>query len=107
MFFIDLNCFAMVIYFSLFIISKSVHVGVEKDNDERKEEVEEEPHVHHLHVGSLRQVVAYVDEHRSQHQHGSQVNSDNSLVKRVFYVRIDKLSLISTQTQLNFNLNLG
>ena len=84
MFFIDLNCFAMVIYFSLFIISKRVHVSVEKDNDERKEEVEEEPHVHHLHVRGFGKIVAYVDKHRSQHQHGGQVHSNNSLVKRVF-----------------------
>ena len=97
----------MVIYFSLFIISKSVHVGVEEDNDEGEEEVEEEPHVHHLHVRGFGKVVAHVDEHRSQHQHGGQVHSDNSLVKRVFYALIAQLSLISTQTQLNFNLNLG
>ena len=53
MFFIDLNCFAMVIYFSLFIIPKSVHVGVNKYNDEGEEEVKEKPHINHLHIGRL------------------------------------------------------
>ena len=83
----------MMVYFPVIIVPESVHVGVDEDNNEGVEQVEQQPHINHLHVGSLRKTVAYVDEHRSQHQHGSQVNSDNSLIKRVFYVLNAKLSL--------------
>ena len=63
----------------LFIIPESVHVSVKENNNEREEEIEEQPHVNHLHVGGFGQIVTHVDEHRGQYQHGSQVHSDNSL----------------------------
>ena len=58
-----MNSLAVVIYFSVFIIPKSVHVGVDENDDEGKEQIKEEPYIHHLHVGGLRQVVANVDKH--------------------------------------------
>ena len=38
-------------------------VGVQENLCEREEQVEEEPHVNHLDVGGLGQLVAHVDEH--------------------------------------------
>ena len=59
----------MMIYLSLLIIAQTVHIGVKQDHYEGVEQVKQQPHVNHLHVGGFRQVVAHVDEHRSQHQH--------------------------------------
>ena len=55
----------MVVDLPFFIISQCVHVGMEQDDDEGQEQVEQQPHINHLHVGGLGQVVAHVDEHRS------------------------------------------
>ena len=41
-------------------------VGVQENLCEREEQVEEEPHVNHLDVGGLGQLVAHVDEHCCQ-----------------------------------------
>ena len=71
----------MVVDLPLFIISQSVHIGVQQDYDEGLEQVGQEPHVNHLHVGGLWKVVTYVDKHRCQYQHGGQIHSDNSLKK--------------------------
>ena len=81
----------MVIYFPFFIIPKSVHVGVDEDDDEGKEEVKEKPHIHHLHIGGLWQVVAYVDKHGRQHEHGGQVHGDNGL--KILKVKVNYLIL--------------
>ena len=40
-----------------------IHEGVDKDLNEGKEKVEDEPDVNHLDVGGLRQVVRHIDEH--------------------------------------------
>ena len=69
----------MMVYFSFLIIPQCIHVGVNEHHNEGIKQVEQQPHIHHLHVGGLGKVVAHVDEHRSQHQHGGQVNSDDSL----------------------------
>ena len=69
----------MMVDLSVLVILESVHVGVEKNNDKGKEEVKEKPHIHHLHIGGLWQVVAHVDKHGRQHEHGGQVHGDNSL----------------------------
>ena len=69
LFLIDCYCPAMVVYLPLIIASEGVHVGVKQHHDEGVHQVEQQPHVHHLHVGGLRQVVAHVDEHRREHQH--------------------------------------
>ena len=55
----------MVVDFPFFVIPQGVHVGMKQDNDEGQEQVKQQPHIHHLHVGCLGQVVAHVDEHRS------------------------------------------
>ena len=46
-----------------------VHVCVDKNLNERKQEVEDEPDVNHLDVGRLGQVVRHIDEHGSKHKH--------------------------------------
>ena len=40
------------------------------DLNKGDEEVEDEPDIHHLDVGCLGQVVAHIDEHCCEHQHG-------------------------------------
>ena len=50
-------------------IPQSVHVCVDQDLNKGKQEVEYEPHVNHLDIGSLGQVVGDIDEHCGQHQH--------------------------------------
>ena len=73
----------MMIDLSFIIIPESVHVGVDENHNEGVEKVKQQPYIHHLHVGGLGKVVAHVDEHCSQHQHGGQVNSDDSLKNRI------------------------
>ena len=55
----------MVVDFPLLIIPQSVHVGMQQDNNEGQEQVEQQPYIYHLHVGGFGQVVAHVDEHCS------------------------------------------
>ena len=50
-------------------IPQSVHVCVDQDLNKGKQEVEYEPHVNHLNIGSFGQVVGDVDEHGGQHKH--------------------------------------
>ena len=73
----------MMVYFPVIIIPESVHVCVDQNHNEGVEQVEQQPGIHHLHVGGLGQAVTHVDEHRGQHQHGCQVHSDNSLKKNI------------------------
>ena len=71
-----------------------------EDHNEGIEEVEQQPHIHHLHVGGLGQVVAHVDEHCSQHQHRGQVNSDDSLQIKISPLEIDYLIFTSKKKAL-------
>ena len=64
---IDLYWFPMMVYFPLLIIPECVHVCVYQHHNEGVEQVKQEPHIHHLHVGGLGQVVTHVDKHRCQH----------------------------------------
>ena len=48
---------------------EGVHVCVDKNLDEGKKEIEDQPDVDHLDIGGLRQVVGDVDEHGGQHKH--------------------------------------
>ena len=50
-------------------IPQSVHVSVNQNLNKGKQEVEYKPHVNHLDIGSLGQVVGDIDKHGSQHQH--------------------------------------
>ena len=65
--FINSDGFAMVVYFPLLVIPEGVHVGVDEYNNEGVEKVEQQPGIHHLHVGGLGQAVTHVDKHRSKH----------------------------------------
>ena len=77
--FTDGDGFSMVIDFTLLIIPEGVHVCVEQHHDERVEQVEQQPGVHHLHVGGLGQAVTHIDEHRCKDQHRGQVHCDDGL----------------------------
>ena len=50
-------------------LSLEMLIGVQQDYNEGVEQVEQEPHVNHLHVGGLGEVVTHVDQHGSQDQH--------------------------------------
>ena len=71
----------MMVYFPLLIIPECVHVCVYQHHNKGVEQVEQEPHIHHLHVGGLGQVVAHIDEHRRQYQHRGQIDSDDCLLE--------------------------
>ena len=57
--------FSMMVYFPVLLIPESVHVGVDEHNHEGEDEVEQEPDIHHLHVGGCGQVVWNIDKHGS------------------------------------------
>ena len=48
---------------------EGVHVGVDQNLNEGKQQIENKPDVDHLDVGSLRQIVGDIDEHGGQHEH--------------------------------------
>ena len=48
---------------------EGVHIRVDENLNERKQEIEDEPDVDHLDVGGLGQVVRDIDEHGGQHEH--------------------------------------
>ena len=60
----------MMVYLPVLVLSEGVHVGVDQDYNEGVEQVKQQPHVNHLHVGGLGQIVTHIDEHRRQDQHG-------------------------------------
>ena len=43
----------MMVDLPVVITSKGVHVGVDQDHNEGVKQVEEEPDIHHFHVGGL------------------------------------------------------
>ena len=73
------------------MLPKGVHVGVDQDLSEWKKEVEDEPNVDHLDVGSFGQVVGDVDEHGGQYKHGYKIRSSS-------LVNISKLPVRLTVT---------
>ena len=61
-----------------------VHVGRHEDVVERLDQVEEQPDIDHLDVGSLRQVLADADEHRGEDQHAGEVDCDHGFKEKGF-----------------------
>ena len=61
--FSNCHCFSMVVYFPIHVLPEAVHVGVDQNNNEGVEQVKQEPHINHLHVGGLWEIIAHVDEH--------------------------------------------
>ena len=59
--------FSMMIDLAIIVVPESVHVGVKQHHDEGVEQVEQQPGIHHLHVGGLGQAVTHIDKHRCQH----------------------------------------
>ena len=59
----------MVVDLSFIVHLETVHVGRHQDVVEWLDQVEEQPDVDHLYVGSLGKVVADADEHRGEDQH--------------------------------------
>ena len=84
----DCDCLPMMVDLpplpiSLVLCPEAVHVGVEQDQQKRHQQVEDQPDVNHLHVGSGGEVVAHADKHRRQHQHGRQIHRHNSFKEEI------------------------
>ena len=77
------NSLAMVVDISLLLIPQGFNVSLKQDINKRLEQVEQQPYVNHLHIGSLREVVTHIDEHRRQDQHHRNIQRDYSLYFRI------------------------
>ena len=51
------------------LLPEGVHVGVDQNLNEGKQQIENKPDIDHLDIGSLRQVVGDIDEHGGQYKH--------------------------------------
>ena len=63
-FLVDSDSSSVMVYFPVLVSPECVHVGVEQHHYEGLQQVEQEPGINHLHVGSLGQAVTHVDKHR-------------------------------------------
>ena len=66
--------------------SEGVHVGVEQDQDEGHQQVEDQPDVNHLHIGCVGQIVAHADKHGRQHKHCCQIDCHNSFEEKILKI---------------------
>ena len=67
-------------------IPQSFNIGLHEDVNKGFEEIEEKPGVDHLEVGSFREVVTYVDKHRRQHEHHSNIEGDDAFEEKLLEV---------------------
>ena len=63
-----------------------VHIGSHQDVIEGLDKVEEEPNINHLDVGGLGQVVADIDEHGGEDQHGCHIDRDDGFEEELLEV---------------------
>ena len=61
---------------------------MDQNLNEWKKEVEDEPNVNHLDVGSFGQVVGDVDEHGGQYEHGYKTQSSSQVIISKLPVRL-------------------
>ena len=66
--------------------SEGLNVGLEKNVSEGFEEVEDEPCINHLDVGSLGEVVAYADKHGRKDEHDCNIEGDDGFKEEGFKV---------------------
>ena len=66
--------------------SEGLNVGLEKYVNEGFEEVEDEPSINHLDVGSLGEIVAYADKHRRKDEHDGNIEGDDGFKEEGFEV---------------------
>ena len=76
----------MVIDLSIFIFSKSVHVGMEKNNQKGKEKVEDQPNIYHFDVASGGEAAGRADEHGGEDKHSGNIDWYNGLKKELFKI---------------------
>ena len=76
----------MVVDLSFIVHLETVHVGRHQDVVERLDQVEEQPDIDHLDVGSLRQVLADADEHRGEDQHHRHVQRNDGFEEKFFEI---------------------
>ena len=77
---------SMMVDLPLVVHLEVVHVGRHEDVVERLDQVEEQPDIDHLDVGSLRQVLADADEHRGEDQHHRHVQRNHRLKEELLEV---------------------
>ena len=76
----------MVVDLSFIVHLETVHVGRHQDVVEWLDQVEEQPDVDHLDVGSLGKVVADIDEHRGKNQHRRHIQRYHGLKEELLEI---------------------
>ena len=74
----------MMVDFSLTIIFLGVHPCVKQHLHEGDGLGEDQPDIHHLHIGGGGKGARDTDKESCQHQEGSQVNSHDSFKEKIF-----------------------
>ena len=74
----------MMIYATILIIPQKIHVGVQENFNEWKEQIEDEPDVNHLDIGGFRKVIGHADEHGGEHQHAGEVHCHHGFKEKIF-----------------------
>ena len=76
----------MVVDFSFIVYLETVHVRRHQDVIEWLDQVEEQPDVDHLDVGGLGEIVADIDEHRSENQHRCHIQRYHSFKEELLEI---------------------
>ena len=76
----------MVVDLSFIVPPETVHVRRHEYVVEGLDQVEEQPDVDHLDVGGLGEVVADVDEHRSENQHRRNIQRDHGFKEELLEI---------------------
>ena len=74
----------MMIDLTVSVHPTGVHPSVKQHLDEGDHQGEDEPDIHHLHIGGGGKGARDTDKESCQHQEGSQVNSHNSFKEKIF-----------------------
>ena len=76
----------MAIQALLMAIPNMISIRVEKDVNKRKQEIEYQPYLDHLHVRGLRESFNHCYEHAGEHQHYCQIDSQGRFEEEWFKV---------------------
>ena len=77
---------SMVVYFTLIVHFKVVHVRRDQDVVEGLDQVEEQPDVDYLDIGGFGKVVADIDEHCSENQHRRHIQRYHSFKEELLEI---------------------
>ena len=59
---------------------------MDQNNYKVQDQVEQESHIYHLHVGGLGQVIANIDEHSREDEHGRKIYRNHGLKRKKCFV---------------------